>query len=181
MKRLFDISISLFGLLAFGPMLIIISILIKLEDGQSVFFVQERIGLHKKPFFVFKFRTMSNGQVTRVGKWLRNTGLDELPQIISIIKGDMTIVGPRPLTQFDIDRLRWNTVQATSRWYVKPGLTGLAQITGGVSASASLEADMRYIKTQSLTLDLKIIFYSFCINMIGKKIVRNHLIKTHAL
>lgn len=181
MKRLFDISISLFGLLVFSPLLIIISMLIKLEDGQAIFFVQDRIGKHKKKIWVYKFRTMHNSKVTKTGKWLRNTGLDELPQIISILKNDMTVVGPRPLTQYDINRLKWDKKEAQPRWQVKPGLTGLAQITGGVSASASLKADLNYIKNQSFFLDLKIIFYSFCINLIGKKIIRNYLIKTHAL
>lgn len=173
MKRLFDISVSLFGIFLFLPLMLLIAVLILLDDGHDYLFYQERIGKNKRPFTIPKFRTMLNGKVTRVGKWLRNTGLDELPQLISILNGDMSIVGPRPLTANDISRLKWEN--HTTRWSIKPGITGLAQLTAGQGASFSLKADTLYAKSYSIFLDLKVIAYSLLINLLGKTLIRQKI------
>ena len=108
--------------------MILIAVCIFLEDRGPILFLQERIGLREIPFLIYKFRTMRDGKVTRVGRILRRTGLDELAQLFNILLGDMNIVGPRPLTKFDIDRLGWNQYKFVKRFSVKPGLTGLAQV-----------------------------------------------------
>lgn len=172
-KRVFDIVGCFAGLGIFGPIFAIIATLIYLEERKTIFFIQERIGLNGKRLRVFKFRTMTDGNVTRVGKWLRKTGLDELPQYLNIIRGDLSIVGPRPLTQFDIDRLKWQG--NAFRWQMKPGLTGLAQIRSGSGADQSLQADLEYFQTASFYVDCKIIAVSFMMNIFGKRKVQAKL------
>ncbi len=169
-KRTFDLGGCFLSFWIFGPLAAVIALLIFLEERKSVFFVQERIGLNKTKFKVYKFRTMTDGQVTRVGTWLRKTGLDELPQYLNVIKGDISIVGPRPLTCHDIDRLNWNVHDF--RWKMKPGLTGLAQIRSGMDAAHSLKADSDYLEKASLFLDCKIIAVSFLMNIFGKRYIK---------
>jgi lipopolysaccharide/colanic/teichoic acid biosynthesis glycosyltransferase len=154
--------------------MLLIAVLVKLEDGKNVFFRQERLGKNKNPFVVLKFRTMRENEITKTGKWLRNTGLDELPQIFAILKGDMNVVGPRPLTTFDVQRLGWTENLHQKRWDVKPGLTGLAQLIGGQGAEQSLKADFQYIDNQSFMIDFKIISWSFLINIFGKKLIKKY-------
>ncbi|EKR83257.1 bacterial sugar transferase [Leptospira interrogans serovar Medanensis str. L0448] len=120
MKRIIEIVLSTLALILFSPILIGVSFLILLINGLPIFFFQERLGLLKKPFLIFKFRTMKDGKVTNLGYWLRKTGIDELPQIWNILIGNMGIVGPRPLTQLDIDRLNWNGKFHEMRWSVLP-------------------------------------------------------------
>ena len=97
------------GFLIFLPVNLIVAARIKLEDGGCLFFTQERIGQNRKPFRIVKFRTMNDrGEVTRAGAWARSRGLDEIPQIVNVIRGEMSIIGPRPLTAADIDRIGWN-------------------------------------------------------------------------
>lgn len=169
MMRLFNIFVALMALLIFSPILIIIPILIKLDDGGSVFFYQQRLGKNKRPFTVWKFRTMQDGKITRVGKWLRATALDEFLQFLLILRGKMSIVGPRPLTQDDVTRLGWDGTEHRKRWNVIPGVTGLVQIYGGTSAEHSWELEQIYLSNRSLWLDLKIILLSAIVNFCGKK------------
>lgn len=171
-KRLFDVLLAAFGLTLFSPLLLLICILIFLEDFNSVFFIQKRAGFQKRPFEIIKFRTMNSEVITNIGKWLRATGLDEIPQFINVLKGDMSIVGPRPLTEEDIWRLGWDCRTHEGRWSLKPGITGLSQLFGGQNAEASWRYDQRYLKRRSLLMDMRIIFLSFCVNIIGKKNVR---------
>ena len=175
MRQLITITFTLIALTIFSPLMILIAVSIYLEDRGSIFFLQERIGLREIPFLVYKFRTMRDGEVTRVGAILRKTGLDELAQLFNILIGDMNIVGPRPLTKFDIDRLGWSQYKFTKRFSVKPGLTGLAQIYGGKGARISKVFEFSYLKLSSLELDLRIIFITFLINTLGKKRIREFL------
>ena len=175
--RLFDLAGALAGLLAFSPVMAVISLAIVLEDGRPVLFRQARLGRRRMPFTILKFRSMSDGRVTRVGRVLRATGLDELPQFINILRGDMSAVGPRPLTESDVTRLGWAGPRCDFRWRVRPGLTGLAQVTEARSGRLSLGLDRRYVSRQSLSLDLRLVAISFAINALGKRRVRRLLVR----
>jgi lipopolysaccharide/colanic/teichoic acid biosynthesis glycosyltransferase len=177
-KRLFDLFGALGGLLAFSPAMAIIAGAIVLEDGWPVLFRQERLGRCRRPFTIFKFRSMRDGRITRVGRMLRATGLDELPQFLNILRGDMSAVGPRPLTASDVTRLGWMAPRYDFRWQVPPGLTGLAQVTEGRSGRLSLGLDRRYVARQSLWIDLRLVAVSFAINALGKRRVRRLLMRS---
>lgn len=151
------------------PFILLGAISIALFALDAPLFLQERIGLDRQPFTIVKLRSMKKGKVTRIGKLLRGTGIDELPQLWNVIIGDMSLVGPRPLTQFDIDRLEWNTEQHAIRWSVKPGITGLAQFVNVCDKSASWNADLEYLRRKSVRLDLQILFFSFLVPLLGKK------------
>lgn len=167
LKRIFDLFCCLIAIPVFGPLVVVIICLIKLDDGGRIFFRQVRIGKDGYGFICLKFRTMRDGQVTRVGKWLRMTGLDELAQVFNILAGEMSVVGPRPLTKDDITRLGWGDKHF--RWSVSPGMTGLAQIHVGQGARRSLACDRFYASQKDLILDIYIVVMSLCINIIGKK------------
>ena len=176
-KRLFDIVGAVGGLLAFSPAMAVIAGAIVLEDGWPVLFRQERLGRRRRPFTILKFRSMRDGRITRVGRMLRATGLDELPQFVNILRGDMSAVGPRPLTVSDVTRLGWTAPRYDFRWRVLPGLTGLAQVTEARSGRLSLGLDRRYVARQSLSLDLRLVAVSFAINALGKRRVRRVLVR----
>ncbi|MEJ2397905.1 MAG: sugar transferase [Gammaproteobacteria bacterium] len=150
---------------------------IKLDDGGPIIFTQYRLGRGKRPFLVYKFRSMQNSQITAVGYYLRRTGLDELPQLFNILKGQMSLVGPRPLTYTDITRLGWDRRHFLVRWQVRPGITGLAQLYAGRSAHYSWRCDKSYIKDKSIILDLKIMFLTLLMAFLGKYRVRNWLFR----
>ena len=175
MKRLIDIALSVVGIITFLPVFLLIPILIRLDDGGPVFFRQARLGQFKRPFRIYKFRSMRDGRVTRIGRWLRRSGLDEIPQFLNIYKGEMSVVGPRPLTLADVQRLGWDTRYYIARWQIKPGLTGLSQLYAGRSAHHSWFYDKAYLKNPHLWLDLQIILLSFAMNVLGKRRVRNWL------
>jgi len=158
--------------IVFAPAVAVIMLAIWLEDRGSPFFTQARIGTARVTFRILKFRTMREGVVTKVGRWLRRTGLDELPQFANVWRGDMSIVGPRPLTAEDIARLNWSSADHDWRFAMKPGITGIAQLAGGRSACHSARLDRIYLRRQSALLDLCIIALSFVINLLGKKLVR---------
>ena len=176
-KRLFDLVGAAAGLLAFSPAMATIAAAIVLEDGFPVLFRQERLGRRRRPFTILKFRSMRNGRITRVGRMLRPTGLDELPQFINILHGDMSAVGPRPLTESDVMRLGWMAPRYDFRWRVLPGLTGLAQVVEVRSGRLSLVLDRRYVACQSLWLDVRLVAVSFAINALGKRRVRRLLVR----
>jgi lipopolysaccharide/colanic/teichoic acid biosynthesis glycosyltransferase len=176
-KRLFDLLGALAGLIAFSPAMAVIAGAILLEDGWPVLFRQERLGRRRRPFTILKFRSMKDGRITRVGRMLRATGLDELPQFINILRGDMSAVGPRPLTESDVTRLGWMAPRYDFRWCVLPGLTGLAQVREARSGRLSLGLDRRYVARQSLSLDLRLVGVSFAINALGKRRVRRLLVR----
>lgn len=175
MRQILTLTLTILAILIFAPLMVLIALCIYLDDRGGVFFLQERVGLREIPFLVYKFRTMRDGKVTRVGAILRKTGLDELAQLFNILFGDMNIVGPRPLTKYDIDRLGWGQYKYIKRFSVKPGLTGLAQIYGGRGARISRCFDFSYLQLQSFGMDLRIILITFVVNLLGKTRVRRLL------
>ena len=171
-KRAMDIAFAAAACVVFAPVVAVIGAAIWLEDGGSPFFTQPRVGAARATFRILKFRTMRDGCVTRVGHWLRRTGLDELPQFVNVYRGDMSVVGPRPLTAEDVERLKWSSAQHDWRFAMKPGITGIAQLAGGRSARHSVRLDRLYLRRQTALLDVRIIVLSFVINIAGKTTVR---------
>jgi len=164
-------------LLFFSPIMGFVALAILVEDGRPVFFTQQRLGEGRRSFTIFKFRSMRNGRVTRIGRVLRATGLDELPQFINMLRGDMSAVGPRPLEEADVIRLGWSTPRYDFRWRVPPGLTGLAQVLGSGGCRRSLLLDRLYIARRGMCLDVRLVALSFAINALGKKRVRELLLR----
>ncbi len=170
-KRWFDFCVALLALAVFLPAFIVLSLAIFYEDGRPIFFRQTRIGYKLDEFTMFKFRSMRGGRITRVGGWLRSTGLDEIVQFFHVLQGTMSVVGPRPLTESDLIRLGWFD-RENQRFKVKPGVTGLSQLYAGRNARVSRFLDETYVKKHSLWMDMKIIILSFAINILGKKRIR---------
>lgn len=192
-KRIIDLSLTILALPFLVPFFFIIALVIKLDDGGPVFFIQERVGLKKRLFPMFKFRTMvvdaeemlreiehlneakgpnfkiaEDPRVTRVGKFLRKTSLDELPQLINVLRGEMSLVGPRPMSIRDVD-LFTKGIQR-KRFSVKPGITCIWQISGrsNLSFNKWLELDLQYIDTWSLGLDLIILLKTIPVVLLRK-------------
>ena len=172
MKRLFDVVGAIGGLIVFALPMAGIAAAVLVLDGRPILFRQPRLGRGRRPFTILKFRSMRDGEVTPLGRLLRATGLDELPQLVNVLRGDISAVGPRPLTDQDVRRLGWSDPACDFRWRVPPGLTGLAQVAGARSARQALRLDRRYIARQSWQLDVRLIAWSFAINLLGKKRVR---------
>lgn len=178
-QRAVDLVLFVPAACIFAIPILTIAAVIRLFDGEPIFFRQTRIGLNQRLFEVLKFRTMRDGQVTRVGTVLRKTGLDELPQFFNVLKGDISFVGPRPLTQEDVQRLGWTGHGQAFRWRIKPGITGLAQIYAGQGARASLIQDYAYYRYRSLSLDIRILGVTFLMNLFGKGRVRKVLHRSY--
>ena len=174
MRRAFDLCGALAGLLFFAPVMGCIAAAILVDDGRPVLFRQARLGRGRRPFDILKFRSMRDGRVTRVGRVLRGTGLDELPQFLNILRGDLSAVGPRPITAEDARRFGWLEGHAVSRWALTPGLTGLAQLAAR-SPAEGLALDRCYAQRQSLALDTRIVAMSFVVNALGKTRARRVL------
>lgn len=172
MKRIFDIIFSLVALMIFGFPMVVIGFALRFFEKHPVFFLQERIGKSKKTFMIFKFQTLVSDNPTFTGSILRRTGLDELPQFFNVLMGEMSIVGPRALTSFDIKRLKWDDGYHKKRWLVKPGITGLAQLYGGQHRKTSWFWDTHYLKSNHVKLDFAIVVISFLMNILGKTRVR---------
>lgn len=172
-KRVLDFTLSLIGILVLSPIYLILMLAIKLDSPGPILFKQKRVGIHKTHFNILKFRTMKidtpkdmpthlltnpEQYITKVGKFLRKTSLDELPQIINILKGDMSIIGPRPALWNQYDLLEERDKYGAND--VMPGLTGLAQISGRdeleISVKAKLDGD--YVKQMSFGMDVKCFF-----------------------
>ena len=177
-KRVFDLVGACAGLLVFAPVMAAAAAAVFIDDGRPVLFRQRRLGHRRRPFSIIKIRTMRNGRITRVGALLRATGLDEIPQFINILSGEMSAVGPRPLTEDDVRRLGWTSGAFDFRWEQKPGLTGLAQLVGAPSTDAALELDRTYAARWSPLLDCRLIALSFAVNVFGKARVHRRLQRT---
>lgn len=172
MKRLFDITFSLFALLLFALPMMVIALVLLLKEKHSIFFRQSRAGRDGKAFEILKFQTMVNEVPTQTGRLLRRTGLDELPQFINVLKGEMSIVGPRALTSYDIERLKWDDSYHSNRWSVKPGITGFAQVYGGQHRKLSWFWDQQYLQRNNVFIDFGLLVVSFLMNLFGKTRVR---------
>ncbi len=163
MKRVFDITLILFTALLWLPLLVLTGLAVRLCLGRPVFFVQERPGLRGRPFKLIKFRTMRDGigtdaeRLTRVGRVMRATSLDELPELWNVLKGEMSLVGPRPLLMRYLDRY---TPRQSRRHEVRPGITGWAQVNGrnALGWEQKFECDVWYVEHHSLWLDMKILW-----------------------
>ena len=191
-KRCIDVTLSAAGLIVSAPLWVVIPAAIKLEDGGAVFFRQERVGLGGRVFFALKFRSMipdaearsgpvqaaeNDPRVTRVGRLLRATALDELPQLLNILAGDMSFVGPRPLRPGEIDvaddgrLVKLEDIPGyEARHRVRPGLTGLAQVYAArdLRRTSKFRLDRLYLAKSSVWLDLKLIAISFWISGRGE-------------
>lgn len=168
-KRLFDFTAALFGLLILLPVLVVVAYLVRTKLGSPIFFTQVRPGLNGKPFKMVKFRTMTderdaqgnllpdNIRLTKFGRFLRSTSLDELPELWNVIKGEMSLVGPRPLL---MEYLPLYSDEQARRHEARPGVTGWAQINGrnAISWEDKFKLDVWYVDNQSLWLDIKILF-----------------------
>ncbi len=168
-KRLLDLIISIIGMLVLSPLLLLVAITIRIRMGQPVFFCQKRPGYRGLPFVLIKFRTMreattdelwfrSDGQrVTKLGDFLRRTSIDELPELLNVIRGEMSLVGPRPLLMEYMDKY---TPDEMRRHDAPPGITGWAQVNGrqNIPYSERFRLDLWYVDNWSVWLDIKIIF-----------------------
>jgi len=181
-KRTGDIFLSLVSLILLSPLFLLLAVLIKLDSSGTVFFKQKRVGIGKSHFQIYKFRSMyteapanmpthmlknADAHITKMGKFLRRTSLDELPQIFNILRGDMAIIGPRPAlwNQYDLidERDKYNAND------IRPGLTGWAQIHGRDELPIPLKAqlDGSYVDQMGLIMDLKIFFKTIAIAVTG--------------
>ncbi|MGV1015872.1 MAG: sugar transferase [Fluviibacter phosphoraccumulans] len=181
MKRLFDIGLSVVGLVLFALPITVLVLLVRIKLGNPVFFTQMRPGLRGKPFQMVKFRTMTDQvdpdglllpdaeRLTPFGRWLRATSLDELPELWNVLKGDMSLVGPRPLL---MEYLSVYSSEQARRHEVRPGITGWAQVNGrnAISWCRKFELDVWYVDHRNLLLDIKILLLT-----VKKVISRDHV------
>lgn len=185
-KRIMDVLGSLFGILVTSPVMLVSALLIKLTSPGPVIFRQERVGLHNKSFYMYKFRTMelqspeeekkawtvrNDPRVTAVGKFLRRTSIDELPQLFNILQGNMSLVGPRPERPRFVEQFKEEIPRYMVKHQVRPGLTGWAQVNGlrgDTSIRKRIEYDIYYIENWTLWFDLKIILMTFFTGFINK-------------
>ena len=185
-KRVVDIGGSIFAIMIFSPIMLITAIAIKLTSPGPLIYKQERVGLHNKTFKMYKFRSMevqdpakekkgwtvkNDPRVTPIGKFIRRTSIDELPQLFNILKGDMSLVGPRPERPFFVEKFREEIPRYMVKHQVRPGLTGWAQINGyrgDTSIRKRIEHDLYYIENWTLGFDFKIIFLTFFKGFINK-------------
>jgi len=185
-KRIVDIFGALFGIILFSPVMLITAILVKLTDGGPIIYSQERVGLHNKPFKMYKFRSMSvqkaseekskwttpnDPRVTAVGSFIRKTSIDETPQFFNVLKGNMSLVGPRPERPFYVEKFREEIPHYMIKHQVRPGLTGWAQVNGfrgDTSIQKRIDHDLYYIENWTLGFDFKIMFLTIFKGFINK-------------
>lgn len=174
MKRFMDVTLSLVALVVLSPLLLLVAIVVFLESGLPVFFRQTRLGLEGREFSMLKFRSMrrnaaltgpyftqaNDTRITRVGRFIRRTSIDELPQLVNVLRGDMSLVGPRP--DVPVQRGLYSDADWAQRCSVRPGITGLAQalLRSEGSEAQRLEMDLRYTREQNLGLDMKIMWWT---------------------
>ncbi len=183
-KRFMDVLMALIGLIATIPILLVFCIAIKLETPGKVFYLQERVGLQGKYFKVIKLRSMgidaeksgaqwadkNDPRITKIGAFIRKTRIDEIPQLLNVINGDMSIIGPRPERPMFTALFNEEIPGFVERLGVKPGITGWAQVNGGydITPKEKLNLDLYYIRNRSLSMDLKIVFKTIRIVLTGE-------------
>jgi len=182
-KRIVDIIGSLVALVLFCPIMLITAIAVKCSSPGPIFYSQERVGLHNRPFKMYKFRSMAatevkNGwttkndpRVTKVGKFIRKTSIDELPQLYNVLRGDMSLVGPRPERPFYVEKFKEEIPRYMVKHQVRPGMTGWAQVNGyrgDTSIRKRIDCDLYYIENWTIGLDFKILFLTFFKGFINK-------------
>lgn len=182
MSRPLDLALALIGLIVTAPLLVLAALAIRLEGGGPILYRQTRVGRHGVPFEMLKLRTMRPGsdpvgvgtivtrddpRVTRVGRFLRRTSLDELPNLVNVLRGEMAIVGPRPTIEAQV---RDYTPRQHRRHEVRPGITGWAQVQGraGITWEERIEYDLEYIERRSLAFDLRIMARTVGLILTGK-------------
>src|SRR5574344_701391 len=190
MKRFFDFIVSGFCLIFFSPLMLLCAVAIRWEDGLPVIYKQERIGLHGKPFYIYKFRSMrmdaepehepmlleidGDKRLTHVGKFLREHHLDELPQLWNVLKGDMSFIGYRPERKFYIDQIMEHDSRYELLFQIRPGVTSFATLHNGYTDSMEkmlkrLQLDLFYLNHHSIGFDSKILWHTFISIVSGKK------------
>lgn len=185
-KRIMDIIGSVVAILIFSPVMLVTAVLVKTTSKGPLIYRQERVGLHNQVFQMYKFRSMevqspgrekkawtvrNDPRVTRVGRVIRRTSIDELPQLFNILKGDMSLVGPRPERPFFVEKFREEIPRYMVKHQVRPGLTGWAQVNGfrgDTSIKKRIEYDLYYIENWTLGLDIKILFLTFFKGFVNK-------------
>jgi len=185
-KRAFDIVVGSICLLVFSPIMIITALVVKLTSKGPVIFAQERVGLHNRPFKMYKFRSMevqreqdekhawtkkNDSRVTPIGKLIRRTSIDELPQLINVLKGEMSLIGPRPERPLFVEKFKEEIPRYMVKHQVRPGMTGWAQVNGyrgDTSIKKRIECDLYYIENWTLTLDIKILILTAFKGFINK-------------
>lgn len=182
-QRILDIILSLIGLIVGMPLMFIFGIFIKIEDKGPMTYKQERVGKNGRVFYIYKLRSMrtdaekfgakwadkDDPRITKVGKFIRKTRIDELPQLFNILKGDMSIIGPRPERPSFTAQFNEEIPGFINRLAIKPGLTGWAQVNGGyeITPEEKLKEDMYYIRNRSVSLDIKILFMTVKVVLTG--------------
>ncbi|MBD9246353.1 MAG: sugar transferase [Prevotella sp.] len=191
MKRFLDFLIACMCIIVFAPLFVVCFIAILLEDGQPAIYTQERIGLHGKPFNIYKFRSMrrdaeqdgpqllldgamNDPRLTRVGRFLRAHHLDELPQLWNVLRGDMAFIGYRPERKFYIDQIMERDPRYELLYKIRPGVTSYATLYNGYTDTIEkmlrrLELDLYYLEHQSMWFDAKVLFKTFISIVFGKK------------
>ena len=183
-KRIIDLIIGIIGCVVTSPIILITCILVRIESKGNPIYYQKRVGLNNKEFNIYKIRSMvsdaevsgakwatkNDARVTTIGKFIRKTRIDELPQFLNILKGDMTIIGPRPEREIFYKEFEKTISNFRDRLKIKPGLTGYAQVNGGydITPEEKLKLDLYYINNVSFGLDIKIIFKTIGIVITGE-------------
>jgi Undecaprenyl-phosphate glucose phosphotransferase len=185
-KRLIDIIGSVVAIVVFSPIMLITAVAVKLTSKGPLIFKQERVGLHNKSFKMYKFRSMevqnvadenkgwttkNDPRVTRIGKILRRTSIDELPQFFNVLKGDMSLIGPRPERPLFVEKFKEEIPRYMIKHQVRPGITGWAQVNGyrgDSSIKKRIEYDLYYIENWTIMFDFKILFLTFFKGFVNK-------------
>lgn len=186
MKRAVDLFGAVVAIILFSPVMLITAILVKTTSNGPLVFKQERVGLQNRPFYMYKFRSMvvqneivekgewttkNDPRVTPIGKFIRKTSIDELPQLFNVLKGDMSLVGPRPERPFFVEKFKEEIPRYMVKHQVRPGLTGWAQVNGyrgDTSIKKRIEYDIYYIENWTIGFDFKILFLTFFKGFINK-------------
>ena len=192
LKRIFDIIVSLIMAIAFSPLFLLVILLIIIDSKGPIFFTQKRVGKNLKNFVILKFRTMTNKKhlvgnkpiigresgVTRIGYFLRRFMIDELPQLFNVLRGDMSLVGPRPSIREQLVNL---SGQERLRYSVRPGLTGLAQVSGNIHIAwkERYVYDLKYVNNISFINDVKILLRTFILLIIGEDKFKDRPLNLH--